>query len=180
MDVERRRLGDAARATGSGHGRLAGGAGDVVLVPGLGAGHGRGAECGPGAGAGASGPVGDEAVRDPRRGRDLPALPGAGERDGVRLRWGPAAVVHRLPGVRPAVGAGAVDVLRPPGDPPPVASGRAMKPYWAGDGIALYLGDCRKVTGWLAADVLVTDPPYGANYTSHLPGLRDPIQGDKD
>lgn len=38
-------------------------------------------------------------------------------------------------------------------------------PYWSGDGISLFLGDCREVTEWLAADVLVTDPPFGIGWT---------------
>lgn len=37
-------------------------------------------------------------------------------------------------------------------------------PYFAADGVTLYLGDCREVTGWLAADVLVCDPPYGREW----------------
>lgn len=36
-----------------------------------------------------------------------------------------------------------------------------MTPYYDADGITLYLGDCREVTAWLEADVLVSDPPYG-------------------
>lgn len=58
-----------------------------------------------------------------------------------------------------------------------------LPPYFdSGDGVTLHLGDCREVTDWLAADVLVTDPPYGRDWKqgNGMPahGRRCPRQRD--
>lgn len=53
-------------------------------------------------------------------------------------------------------------------------------PYYMDDTVTLYLGDCREVDAWLAADVLVTDPPYGMRYVSGRTRSAAPIIGDHD
>ena len=54
-----------------------------------------------------------------------------------------------------------------------------MKPYYEHAGITIYHGDCSAVGAWLAADVLVTAPPYGMNFVSSWT-TRRPIAGDGD
>lgn len=39
-------------------------------------------------------------------------------------------------------------------------------PYYRDDHITLYCGDALNITAWLAADVLITDPPYGRRWRS--------------
>lgn len=61
------------------------------------------------------------------------------------------------------------------------------EPYYADASVTLYLGDCREITEWLAADVLVTDPPYGIGWRQgrvaakgHSSNPQPGIMGDSD
>ena len=40
-----------------------------------------------------------------------------------------------------------------------------MNPYYQDESVTLYCGDCRDVLSTIAADVVITDPPYGHGYT---------------
>ena len=58
----------------------------------------------------------------------------------------------------------------------------SVAPYYDHAGITIYHGDCRGILAWQAADVLVTDPPYGVALESGWAGLHGTcaIRGDDD
>ncbi|MCB9376771.1 MAG: site-specific DNA-methyltransferase [Microthrixaceae bacterium] len=55
-----------------------------------------------------------------------------------------------------------------------------MKPYYSDEHVTLYHGDCREVTEWLDADVLVTDPPYGIALASGWGGHHGDLKIEGD
>jgi DNA modification methylase len=61
-----------------------------------------------------------------------------------------------------------------------------VKPYYEDSSVTLYHGDCREITVWLVADVLVTDPPYGIGWRRgkqvgvHVDHGHSGITGDTD
>jgi site-specific DNA-methyltransferase (adenine-specific) len=63
---------------------------------------------------------------------------------------------------------------------------QAVNLYYTDGSVTVWHGDCREITDWLAADILVTDPPYGRDWKQgrarrhHADDSHPGIAGDKD
>lgn len=52
-----------------------------------------------------------------------------------------------------------------------------MRPYYQDDAVTIYHGDCREILPCVAADVLVTDPPYGVGFEGKATKYTEPGGG---
>lgn len=59
----------------------------------------------------------------------------------------------------------------------------SLSPYWSGDGVEIYHGDCREIAPLLSWDCVLSDPPYGISY-NHDPDYQskhvESHRGNKD
>lgn len=60
-----------------------------------------------------------------------------------------------------------------------------IEPYYERDGVSIICGDCREMLPYIAADVLITDPPYGiglrnGDVDGHRSTTWDTVEGDHD